>query len=175
MPGKCPFNSPPVNWWGESWHFYFQIVFLFCFLAFAFPAYADTTVSDSLYQVAQGAYDEGNFDGAEFAALRGLQQAQAEDDLYRLKFHLLLGFVYVARDQNGFETPLIVSFYGFDAYRLPASWGSDMFRALFRKASAVISLGPAMDQQLIALGCPGRLMMRARKHFFLQTEFISRG
>jgi tetratricopeptide (TPR) repeat protein len=56
--------------------------------------------ADSLFQAAQTAYEDGNYDGAELAALRGLREATNLDELGKLKYHLLLGFVYVARDQR---------------------------------------------------------------------------
>jgi hypothetical protein len=71
----------------------------------ALPVRGQTTAADSLFQAAQGLYDDGNFDGAELTALRGLRAASALDELGQLRFHLLLGFVYVARDQkdNGLQ------------------------------------------------------------------------
>jgi tetratricopeptide (TPR) repeat protein len=67
----------------------------------ALPLYAQPrSPADSLFDVAQSAYEDGNYDGAELAALRGLREATNLDELGRLKFHLLLGFVYVARDQK---------------------------------------------------------------------------
>lgn len=59
-----------------------------------------TSPPDSLYRIAQTRYDDGDFDGAELAALRGLRVTEGTDPLDRLRFHLMLGFVYVARDQN---------------------------------------------------------------------------
>ncbi len=59
-----------------------------------------STPADSLYHIAQAAYDDGDFNTAELATLRGLREAEGLDELDKLKFHLLLGFVYVARDQN---------------------------------------------------------------------------
>ncbi|RPH95941.1 hypothetical protein EHM69_02885 [candidate division KSB1 bacterium] len=63
-------------------------------------ATAQTSPADSLFRIAQARYDDGDFDGAELAALRGLRAMESADILDRLKFHLMLGFVYVARDQN---------------------------------------------------------------------------
>jgi hypothetical protein len=65
-----------------------------------FSLYGQITPADSLYQLGQVRYDDGDFDGAELAALRGLRLASDLDELGKLKFHLLLGFVYVARDQR---------------------------------------------------------------------------
>jgi tetratricopeptide (TPR) repeat protein len=56
--------------------------------------------ADSLFQIAQAAYDDGRYDDAELAALRGLRLAADLDELGRIKFHVLLGFVYVAREQR---------------------------------------------------------------------------
>jgi tetratricopeptide (TPR) repeat protein len=64
------------------------------------PLHAQSTPADSLYRLGQSLYDDGDFDGAELAALRGLRLATDLDELGKLKFHLLLGFVYVARDQK---------------------------------------------------------------------------
>jgi len=65
------------------------------------PLYAQQrSTADSLFDAAQSAYEDGNYDGAELAALRGLREAANLDELGRLKYHLLLGFVYVARDQR---------------------------------------------------------------------------
>jgi hypothetical protein len=69
-------------------------------IVLALPARGQTTTADSLLRSAQELYDDGNFDGAELAALRGLRAASALDELGQLRFHLLLGFVYVARDQR---------------------------------------------------------------------------
>jgi hypothetical protein len=65
-----------------------------------FSLYAQVTPADSLFEMAQTRYEDGDFDGAELAALRGLRLAADLDELGKLKFHLLLGFVYVARDQR---------------------------------------------------------------------------
>lgn len=67
----------------------------------AFAQGAPPTAADSLLRLAEIAYDDGNFDGAELAALRGLRLATDLDQLGKLKFHTLLAFVYVARDQLG--------------------------------------------------------------------------
>jgi hypothetical protein len=66
------------------------------------PAHAQTATVDSLFHIAQQQYDDGRYDASELAALRGVREADAAglDDLDKLKFHLLLGFIYVARDQR---------------------------------------------------------------------------
>jgi hypothetical protein len=69
-----------------------------------FSACAQTSSLDSLFNVAKTKYDDGDVDGAELAALRGLREASTLDDLARLRFHLILGYVYVAREQK--ETAL---------------------------------------------------------------------
>jgi hypothetical protein len=70
-------------------------------LAAALPCCAQQkSVADSLFSVAQAAYDDGNYDAAELAALRGLREAAGQDDLGRLRFHAMLGFIDVARDQK---------------------------------------------------------------------------
>ncbi len=55
---------------------------------------------DSLFNVAREHYDNGRFDEAELGALRGLRVGSGADELDLLKFHALLGFIYVAKDQN---------------------------------------------------------------------------
>jgi tetratricopeptide (TPR) repeat protein len=55
---------------------------------------------DSLYLVAQLHYENGDFDLAELSALRGLRSAAGLDEFEQLKYHALLGFVYVAKEQN---------------------------------------------------------------------------
>lgn len=54
--------------------------------------------------------------------------------------------------------PLVVSFYGSDAYWLPANhpqW-KKKYQQLFQLSEALIVKGPKMKQQLIKLGCPGK-------------------
>ena len=54
--------------------------------------------------------------------------------------------------------PLVVSFYGSDAYWLPANhpeW-KNKYQLLFDRAEALIVKGPKMKQQLIKLGCPAK-------------------
>lgn len=54
--------------------------------------------------------------------------------------------------------PLVVSFYGSDAYWLPANhprW-KNKYQRLFQQAEALIVKGPKMKQQLIKLGCPAK-------------------
>jgi hypothetical protein len=65
-----------------------------------FSLYGQVTPADSLFHLAQTLYEDGDFDGAELTALRGLRMASDLDELGQMKFHLLLGFVYVARDQK---------------------------------------------------------------------------
>ncbi|MCG2691312.1 glycosyltransferase [Microgenomates group bacterium] len=52
--------------------------------------------------------------------------------------------------------PLVVSFYGSDAYWLPVNYQQwkNKYRLLFELAEAFIVKGPKMKQQLIKLGCP---------------------
>lgn len=79
------------------------LLFTTLFLALTVCAHAQTAApspADSLFHVAQAAYDDGDFNAAEFALLRGLREAESLDELDKLKFHLFLGFIYVARDQN---------------------------------------------------------------------------
>lgn len=66
----------------------------------AAAASAQPAAVDSLYSAARHAYDDGEFEQAELAALRGLREAAELDDLARMRFHVILGFVYVARDQR---------------------------------------------------------------------------
>ena len=65
-----------------------------------FSLYGQITPADSLYRLAHSLYEDGDFDGAELTALRGLRMASDLDELDQMKYHLLLGFVYVARDQK---------------------------------------------------------------------------
>ena len=62
-------------------------------LALSVSAQTTNSIADSLFQVAQAAYEDGDFNAAELAALRGLRAAEGLDELDLLKFHLLLGFV----------------------------------------------------------------------------------
>lgn len=52
--------------------------------------------------------------------------------------------------------PLVTSFYGYDAYRLPhrASCPSRLYRRLFRFGQLFLAEGSAMRNKLIELGCP---------------------
>jgi hypothetical protein len=58
------------------------------------------TAADSLFKIARTAYDNGEFDISELAALRGMRANPGMDELDLMKFHLLLGYIYVARDQR---------------------------------------------------------------------------
>jgi hypothetical protein len=112
----------------------FLLVLVFGALA-AFPLFAQTTPADSLFEMAQTRYDDGDFDGAELAALRGLRLAADLDELGKLKFHLLLGFVYVARDQRAnalqeFNHVLVVN----PAYDLDPVQTSPKIMEIFRQA-----------------------------------------
>jgi colanic acid/amylovoran biosynthesis glycosyltransferase len=53
------------------------------------------------------------------------------------------------------NVPLIVSFHGYDAFRLPneGDW-PERFKALFAYASAIIVVSKVMELQLVSLGCP---------------------
>ncbi|OGV91088.1 hypothetical protein A3A66_01330 [Microgenomates group bacterium RIFCSPLOWO2_01_FULL_46_13] len=59
------------------------------------------------------------------------------------------------------RVPLIVSFYGTDAYRLPwPQWlWQRRYRQLFRQASRIIVKSKLMRKRLIRLGCPGRKIL----------------
>lgn len=70
---------------------------LLCFCAISFAQVP--TAGDRLFEEAQAAYDDGRYDEAELAALRGVREVEA-DPLATIPFHVLLGFVYVARDQT---------------------------------------------------------------------------
>ena len=54
--------------------------------------------------------------------------------------------------------PLVVSFYGSDAYWLPVNYPQwkNKYQLLFKQAEALIVKGPKMKQQLINLGCPAK-------------------
>jgi len=79
-----------------------RIVCFFCALILltGTNTFAQTPVVDSLYAAAHSAYEEGRFENAELSALRGLREGVGLDGLDLIKFHAILGFVYVARDQN---------------------------------------------------------------------------
>jgi len=55
------------------------------------------------------------------------------------------------------KVPLITSFYGYDAYRLPVErgWWKARYKTLFRLGTCFLVEGPAMRAKLIELGCPG--------------------
>jgi hypothetical protein len=101
---------------------------------------------DSLFRVAQVAYDDGNYDAAELSALRGLRTATTWDELDKLKFHLLLGFVYVAREQRQnalqeFTNVLVVN----PAYDLDPVQTSPKILEVFRDARSTYLLKVASE------------------------------
>lgn len=54
------------------------------------------------------------------------------------------------------KVPLLTSFYGYDAWMLPASeplW-RERYRELFAEGEAFLVEGPAMGHRLVSLGCP---------------------
>ncbi len=109
-------------------------------------AFAQTTVVDSLYSVALTAYEDGSFEAAELAALRGLREAADLDELDKIKFHVILGFVYVARDQNDagrqeFFHVLTVN----PAYELDPVMTSPKILDIFRQARADYMLRVASE------------------------------
>jgi colanic acid/amylovoran biosynthesis glycosyltransferase len=57
-------------------------------------------------------------------------------------------------------TPLVVSFYGYDASRYPRERGEHVYQPLFANAQRVISLSEHMDARLRALGCAPALLRR---------------
>lgn len=104
-------------------------------VAYNATASAQPTVTDSLIRAAQEAYDDGHFDQAELAAMRGLQETEFTDDLEKLPFHLLLGQIYVARDQNDFamrEFTRVVSIN--PAYNLDPVLTSPKILEVFKQA-----------------------------------------
>ncbi len=72
-------------------------------------------------------------------------------------FHSHLGYVAVADHAfvRTLQVPWVASFYGADVYLLgrQSEW-RDRYGALFERAARVLSLGPAMSQALVELGCP---------------------
>jgi hypothetical protein len=93
----------------------------------------ETAGKDQLLSDARAAYDDGRFDEAELKALRGLQGMT--DSLATIPFHVLLGSVYVARDQNDFayrEFSQVVSIN--PAYDLDPVLTSPKILEVFRKA-----------------------------------------
>jgi hypothetical protein len=75
-------------------------VFIIILLLAAGALAQGPTTPDSLLGAAQRHYDNGDFDLAELAALRGLRSAAGLDEFERIKYHALLGFVYVAKEQR---------------------------------------------------------------------------
>lgn len=104
---------------------------------FASVAFAQTPVVDSLFHAAQSAYDEGRFENAELAALRGLREGAGLDELDLIKFHVILGFVYVARDQNSDAQREFVQILSVNpAYDLDPVLTSPKILDVFRQARA---------------------------------------
>ena len=62
----------------------------------------------------------------------------------------------IAQSARRLRIPIITSFYGHDAYRLPRkyTWWQYRYKKLFRKGTAFLAEGPAMRKKLISLGCP---------------------
>jgi len=63
---------------------------------------------------------------------------------------------YILPQAKWLGIPLITSFYGADAYKLPsedASWRG-RYQRLFREGRLFLAEGPAMRKKLIELGCP---------------------
>ncbi len=70
--------------------------------------------------------------------------------------HFGPGGYYILPYTRYLNIPLITSFYGYDAYKLPrqdASW-RDRYQRLFREGRLFLAEGPAMRKKLIELGCP---------------------
>jgi tetratricopeptide (TPR) repeat protein len=57
---------------------------------------------DSLYEIVREAYDIGDYDGAEYGALKALEHEPQMSERQEAEFRELLGFVYVARGRNDF-------------------------------------------------------------------------
>ena len=72
---------------------------MLCFSAVQLLFSQEPTASERTLADAQTAYDDGRYDEAELIALRGVR-ALENDSLATLPFRVLLGFVYVARDQT---------------------------------------------------------------------------
>ena len=105
-----------------------------------------SSTADSLFRVGQAAYEDGDFTGAELAALRGLREAEGLDDLAKLKFHALLGFVYVARDQNEVaKTEFLKALSANPAYELDPVTTSPKILEVFRAARAEYMLRVASE------------------------------
>jgi hypothetical protein len=64
--------------------------------------FAQTSPADSLLAAAQNAYYDGDFMQAELSALRGLKEVETQDKLAEIPFRVILGSVYVAREQSDF-------------------------------------------------------------------------
>ncbi len=52
------------------------------------------------------------------------------------------------------RAPLVVSYYGYDAWAVPRKEGPDVYRSLFQTADGVLVLADEMGRQLQKLGCP---------------------
>lgn len=104
------------------------------------------STADSLFRVAQAAYEDGDFTNAELAALRGLREAEGADDLEKLKFHVLLGFIYVARDQNEVaKTEFLKALSANPAYEPDPVSTSPKILEVFRAARAEYMLRVATE------------------------------
>lgn len=77
--------------------------------------------------------------------------------------------------------PLITSFYGFDAWHLPATsalW-RERYASLFAEGELFLAEGPAMGERLAAIGCPpkrvrvARLGVAVEKLPFDRKEFVA--
>ncbi len=78
----------------------FNLIIILVSLFLSASVFAQITEEgDRLFVEAQAAYDDGRYDDAELSALRGVREVE-DDPLATIPFHLLLGFVYVARDQT---------------------------------------------------------------------------
>jgi hypothetical protein len=113
---------------------YFRTSMLFVLVFCCATIFAQETASNNqLLTEAQAAYDDGRFDDAELKALRGLQGTT--DSLAAIPFRVLLGSVYVARDQNDFayrEFSQVVAIN--PAYDLDPVTTSPKIMEVFRKA-----------------------------------------
>lgn len=52
------------------------------------------------------------------------------------------------------DTPFVVSFHGYDAFRFPAEQEPGVYRRLFEKADAFIANSQCTSNKLVTLGCP---------------------
>lgn len=59
-----------------------------------------------------------------------------------------------------FKAPLLVSYYGYDAWAVPRKEGPNVYRKLFQQTDRVLVLADEMGRQLQGLGCPAEIQTK---------------